>query len=458
MKKISFKLGISFLIVVLILESLLFFFLYLFIVKERVESETDNLLGRGMNHRDVLEKNFNIDTIEHVALMESEAETKVVIANEKFKIIDASHDINQNMKQLISKGRSMDFSHHGILVESRWASEPYLATISPIIIDGSNEGYVYMFADTNPIRTMIKNITLVFVVIDGIAIIISIITIFFLSQFITQPLIKMKEATEKITKRDNDVILDIHRDDELGELARAIYTLSNELEYLKNERTEFLSSVSHELRTPLTYLKGYADILNRSNLPAKDREKFASIIQEEATHLAEMVKELFLLAKMDKNQFLIHKKTIPLCYFLQDIISKLKPAFTEKNIRLQLTCAKDVNVNIDPIRFRQVINNLLDNARKYASEYTSVKVSAYEQEDNVVIEITDQGEGIPEKDIPYIWERLYRVDKSRSRALGGRGLGLAIVKEIIERHGGTVNVKSLYGEGTTFTIKIKKWN
>jgi signal transduction histidine kinase len=456
LKKISFKLGISFLVVVLVLESLLFFFLYLFIVKERVESETDNLLGRGMNHRDVLEKNFNMNTIEHVALMESEAETKVVITSEGFEVIDASHDINQNMKRLINKGKSMAFSYHGILVESRWESEPYLATISPIIIDGSNKGYVYMFADTNPIRTMIKNITLVFVVIGGIAIIISIITIFFLSQFITQPLIKMKEATEKITKGDNDVTLDIHRKDELGELAKSIYTLSDELEYLKNERTEFLSSVSHELRTPLTYLKGYADILNRSNLAAQDREKFASIIQEEATHLAEMIKELFLLAKTDKNQFLIHKRKIPLCDFLQEIISKLKPAFNEKNIRLQLTCDKDVKVNIDPIRFRQVINNLLDNARKYSPEYTNVEISAYEQEDNVTIGITDQGEGIPEKDIPYIWERLYRVDKSRSRALGGSGLGLAIVKEIVERHGGTVDVKSVFGEGTTFTIMINK--
>ncbi|MCZ0704159.1 signal transduction histidine kinase [Natronobacillus azotifigens] len=456
MKKISFKLGISFLLVILILEMLLFFFLYIFIARERIENETDNLLGRGMNHRDVLEKNFTPNTIEHVALMEAEGDTKVIITDDQFDIIGASHDFNENMEILIDIGKSMDFTHHGTLVEERWNTERYLATISPIEIDGTYEGYVFMFADTNPIRTMIRNITLLFLVIGGIAIIISIIAIFFLSQFITQPLIKMKEATKNITRQGNAVTLDIHRDDELGELAREIYTLSEELEHLKNERTEFLSSVSHELRTPLTYLKGYADILNRPNLSVEDREKFASIIQEEATQLTEMVKELFLLAKMDKNQFSISKEEIPLCDFLKEIVSKLTPAFMEKNISLQLICAKDIYVNIDPIRFRQVINNLLDNARKYSSESTSVEVVVHEQKYGVSIDVRDQGEGIPEKDLPYIWERLYRVDKSRSRALGGTGLGLAIVKEIVELHGGTVEVKSVLGEGTTFTINISR--
>lgn len=128
----------------------------------------------------------------------------------------------------------------------------------------------------------------------------------------------------------------------------------------------------------------------------------------------------------------------------------------EKNISLQLICAKDIYVNIDPIRFRQVINNLLDNARKYSSESTSVEVVVHEQKYGVSIDVRDQGEGIPEKDLPYIWERLYRVDKSRSRALGGTGLGLAIVKEIVELHGGTVEVKSVLGEGTTFTINISR--
>lgn len=456
MKKISFKLGISFLIVVLVLESLLFFSLYVFIARERVENETDNLLGRGMNHRDVLEKNFTTSTIEHVALMESEGDTSVVITDEQFEIIDASHDISQDMKLLIDKGQSIDFSHHGTLVESRWKSEPYLVTISPITIGDSYIGYVYMFAATHSIRTMIKNITLLFLITGGIAIIISIIAIFLLSRFITQPLIKMKEATKNITKEGNAVTLDIHRDDELGELARAIYTLSEELEHLKNERTEFLSSVSHELRTPLTYLKGYAEILTRTNLTIQDREKFTSIIQEEATHLTGMVKELFLLAKMDKNKFSISKEKVVLGEYLEEIVSNLNLAFREKNISLQLTCAEEIYVNIDPTRFRQVINNLLDNAWKYSAEHTRVKVSVSEQNGVVRIDVSDQGEGIPEKDIPYIWDRLYRVDKSRSRALGGSGLGLAIVKEIVEMHGGVVKVKSVFRVGTTFTIKLNK--
>ncbi|WP_138417293.1 sensor histidine kinase [Aquibacillus sediminis] len=454
--KISFKLGLLFLIFILLMESMLFFFLYVSITNERVESETENLLSRGMNHRDVLEKNFEPTTIEHVALMESEADTKVVIVDDQFNQLDASHDVNQEMKHLIQKGETMEFSHHGILVESRWRTEPYLATISPININGETKGYVYMFAETVPIRQMIRDITISFLIVGIVAVVVSIVTIFYLSRSITRPLIKMKTATEKLKLGNHDVILDTFRDDELGELARTIQSLSEELEHLKKERSEFLASISHELRTPLTYLKGYADLLSRTNLHSEDREKFAAIIQEEATKLTEMVKDLFMLAKMDQNQFLIQKEKVRLYEFLQDMIEKFSPAFKEKNIQLEFSCNKNIEISIDPIRFRQVISNLLDNAWKYAMEQTKVSVTVVDQTETVRIEISDQGEGISESELPYIWERLYRVEKSRSRETGGSGLGLAIVKEIVERHGGIVEVNSVMGKGSTFAIMLKK--
>ncbi|WP_328699989.1 sensor histidine kinase [Chengkuizengella marina] len=417
-----------------------------------MQSETDNLLARGMSHRDVLEKNFDTETIKHVALMESEAETMVVITNEKFEVLKASNEVNDDMKQLILMGNFVDYSHHGMTIESEWKREPFLATVSPIRTDNNIKGYVFMFLKTQPIRDMIHNLSMEFFIVGVLAFVISIIATIFLSKFITGPLIQMKKATEKLSKGESDVMLDTYREDELGELSRSIQKLSDDLDQLKKERTEFLSSISHELRTPLTYLKGYADVLNRPNLSVKEREEFITIIQEEASNVNTLVKDLFDLARMDQNEFIIRKEQVECCEFLQEIVLRLKPAFEEKGVSLHCFCKKSIFITIDRIRFGQVIHNFLDNALKYSRSDTHVQIKVLKENQQIRIQISDQGDGIPKSDLPRIWDRLYRVDKSRSRATGGSGLGLTIAKEIIEKHGGEVHVKSVLGKGTTFSI------
>lgn len=434
---------------------MLFFFLYFSIINERVHSETENLLSRGVSHRDVLEKNFDLLTIKHVVLMESEAETKVVITDQKFEVIKSSNPLNEDIKKLIVKGKKLEISPNGTVIESKWKTEPYLATASPIQIEGNIKGYVFMFLNSNTIRGMIQSLTQQFLIVGFISVLLLVITTFFLTKFITKPLIQMKKATEKLGKGKTDVALDIYREDELGDLARSIQKLSDDLERLKKERSDFFSSISHELRTPLTYLKGYTSILRRPNLSNKEKDEYLTIIEEETSNLTRLIKGLFDLAKMDQNQFSINKERISICDFLKDMISKFKPVFEEKRITLNLSCDRNIYVMVDPIRFSQVISNFLDNALKYSPSNTSVHIAVTKTEKNVIIKIKDQGIGIPKEDIPFIWNRFYRVDKSRSRSTGGSGIGLTIAKEIIERHGGKVGVESVLGEGTTFTIYLQ---
>ncbi|MFE8703054.1 sensor histidine kinase [Cytobacillus sp. FJAT-54145] len=409
-----------------------------------------------MSHRNVLEKNFDSMTIKHVALMESEAKTMVVITDNQFKIMKSSDRVSEGKQILIQKGKAIDFSHHGVVIESRWKTAPYLATASPIKIDGQINGYVYMFLNTETIRSMIQNLTVQFITVGGITVVLSIISIIFLSRFITIPLIQMKSVTERLSNGKSELTLDVNRDDELGDLARSIQKLADDLERLKKERSEFLSSISHELRTPLTYLKGYADILKRPTLTEQERLEYVTIIEEEASNLAKLVKDLFDLAKMDQNQFNINKETVELAGYLLEISRKFKTAYEEKNIQLQYSCEKDIYIAIDPVRFGQVINNLLDNALKYSKPNTKVLLTLETKSDQVILKISDQGEGIPPNELPYIWDRLYRIDKSRSRATGGSGLGLTIAKEIIEAHKGKIEVKSRVAKGTEFNIYLPK--
>ncbi|MGG3847032.1 ATP-binding protein [Aeribacillus composti] len=453
MKKISFKLGLLFFVFVLGVEIILFVSLYITLVNSRIEEEFEHLLARGNNHRDVLEKNFDHSTLEHVTMMESEAVTDVVITNEKGNILYYSDDILPFAKKIVN---TMDrtIPHDGIIVQRNWQKESHIATVSPIRIDGKIKGYVYMFQNTDAIQKMIYKLKHHFVLVGFLSVFLTILTIAFLSKVITNPLIRMKQATEKLSKGDFSVRLQVKGEDELAELGEAIQTLARDLEYLKKERKEFLASISHELRTPLTYVKGYADIARRPNLKEEERNRYLSIIYEEAENMQKLVKELFELAKMDQHSFQIHKEPTNLCDFLKKLHDKMLPAFHEKTMSLIYKCEKNITVQIDQKRFEQVMINLLDNALKYSDEGSVVSIEARAEKNSIVIIVSDNGIGIPEEDLHHIFERFYRVDKSRSRTSGGTGLGLAIVKEIVEAHGGTVYAASEYGKGTNVVITL----
>ncbi|WP_429464695.1 sensor histidine kinase [Neobacillus sp. B4I6] len=162
------------------------------------------------------------------------------------------------------------------------------------------------------------------------------------------------------------------------------------------------------------------------------------------------------MAKLDQNTFSIFKEKIDLYVFLQTIYEKVLPAFQNKKMKLMIDCPKNLWINLDPVRFEQVIINLLDNSLKYSKEMTTTLVRVNKEKDEIEITIKDQGIGIPQEDLPYIFDRLYRVEKSRSRATGGFGLGLAIVKQIVEAHGGEISVESQVGHGTCFIINLKQ--
>ena len=265
----------------------------------------------------------------------------------------------------------------------------------------------------------------------------------------------MKEVTSQISKGHFSVSLPKTSDDELGDLAKSIELLATDLNYLKQERNDFLASISHELRTPLTYIKGYADIVYKRNLSSEERGKYLEIIVEETNRLSHLIKGLFELAKIDKNSFEIQEDYIDLSKFITKIEQKFSPAFLEKNMNFKVICPSGTVLRADPLRLEQIIFNLLDNAMKYSNEGAQIILQVWKYKNSIHISVQDNGKGIPEKDIPYIFNRLYRVDKSRSRSLGGMGLGLAIVKELVHAHGAEINVKSKENVGTEFELIFK---
>ncbi|MCD2137793.1 HAMP domain-containing sensor histidine kinase [Salinicoccus halitifaciens] len=456
LNKLSLKIGLLFFLVILTVEIILFYILYTNLVDDRVEEVMRDLLARGNAHSDVLEENYTSSTIEHVAIMESESEFKVVVTDDVGEVITSSNPIEPELEAVVQHTDHDGIPEGGAILESDWSNEPYVSTDSPVTINENHVGHVFMFADSNNIKRIIDQLSQQFLFVGLLTVFLTIFTVFILSRVITRPLLKMKKATEQLSRGHHEVELYTHRKDELGELATSISRLSKDLERLKNERNEFLGSISHELRTPLTYMKGYMDIINRQDTTTESRKQYIKIIQEETTHLAGLIQNLFELAKIDYNEFAIKKEKIMLGDLIRTVVANIQPAINKRGIRFTVDYPDDLVAYVDPGRIRQVLLNILDNAMKYTNEGNSIVMTGSQDKDETVITISDTGEGIPEEDVPYIFERLYRAEKSRSRSSGGSGLGLAIAKEIVELHGGDITVETTQGEGTVFIISLPK--
>jgi signal transduction histidine kinase len=451
MNKISTKLAAYFTIAVFIMEGLLMLYLHDNIINSRIQEEFQSILSRGNSHRDVLEDRYSNTTLHHIALMESKTETEVVITDKNHKVIISSKELTSGMHELISDS-PYSLPREGRVIEANWKDVNYLATVTSFQDDG-NEGYVYMFKSASPLRNLISKLNGHFLLAGIMSIIILACSHFLLSKMLTRPLIKMKQATEELSKGNFEVRLPKLGKDELGDLSTTIQTLANDLETIQNDRTEFLATVSHELRTPLTYVQGYTNVALRDDLLEAERKEYLTIIQEESKTLVTLIENLFELAKIDENNFSIHPERIQSSPFFQKIINKMTPAFKSQGMHLVLSAKDEFSFHADPIRLEQMIMNLLDNSLKYSKPDSTTAVIVKQNESGkMVLTINDQGMGIPPDELPQVFNRLYRVEKSRSREFGGSGLGLSIVKELVEAHGGHISIESELGKGTSINI------
>ncbi len=223
-----------------------------------------------------------------------------------------------------------------------------------------------------------------------------------------------------------------------------------EQEKLDKMRKEFVANVSHELRTPLTTIKSYTETLLDGALENKEYTvNFLKVINSESERMTRLVKDLLQLSKLDYDKAEWNMKKLNILAIIRDCVVKMDISAKQKNQTLSFEALGELcELTGDKDRIEQVIINIISNAIKYTPENGSIKVTAGKLTDSVEIRIADTGMGIPKDDLPRLFERFYRVDKARSRAMGGTGLGLSIAKNIVEAHKGTIRIESEYGKGT----------
>lgn len=225
---------------------------------------------------------------------------------------------------------------------------------------------------------------------------------------------------------------------------------------LDESRRAFVADVSHELRTPLTNIKSYSETLLENDIDDRETQRsFLEVIESEADRMTRLVKDLLVLSQLDHSKSALKLEPVDIEKLVISVIKKME--IEAKNHKLTMTYvtgSPTTEIMVTRDRLEQVFINIISNAIKYTPEGGSITVICGQQEDHVYVKVTDNGIGIPEQDLPMIFERFYRVDKARSREQGGTGLGLAIAKEIVEAHHGKISIDSVYGSGTTVTIRL----
>ncbi|CAM5181167.1 histidine kinase OS=Ureibacillus acetophenoni OX=614649 GN=SAMN05877842_10422 PE=4 SV=1 [Ureibacillus acetophenoni] len=239
--------------------------------------------------------------------------------------------------------------------------------------------------------------------------------------------------------------------------AVAVIRDMTEQKKLEKLRSDFIANVSHELRTPIAMLQGYSEaIIDDVVGNEEERNEMIRIIYDESQRMGRLVSDLLDLARMESGNITLFKENMPIVHVLERITQKFAQVAKEKHVHLEFATglSEDLHVSLDEDRIEQVLTNLIDNAIRHTPDGGSVTVSLEVELSYAKVKVSDTGEGIPQEDLPFVFERFYKADKARTRSKGGTGLGLAIARNIVEAHKGNIKVESVVGEGTTFTFYL----
>ncbi|MCM3337449.1 HAMP domain-containing histidine kinase [Paenibacillus sp. MER TA 81-3] len=348
----------------------------------------------------------------------------------------------------------------GQLIDKEFESpdqEPCIVSGRAFINDGQFMGGVIITSSLDSVRSFVGQVRHMIAISGVIGVLIALGFSLVLSRRMSKPLLHMVQATRQIAVGQLGTRVPVTSQDEIGSLAHAINDLARDLQRLRESRNEFFANISHELKTPITYLEGYAKVISEELYESEEEKNaYLQIISSEAVRLNRLINDLFELSKMEEGRIELIPEAIDLIPLVESAVAKVERAAAQKGLELEFhTELRQAFVWGDGMRLEQIWINLLDNAIRY-TQAGSIRVSIVPLQQQYEVCVQDTGIGIPEEELPYLFERMYRVEKSRSRDYGGTGLGLAIVSKLVELHQGRIDVQSEHGKGTAFSVKLAK--
>ena len=344
----------------------------------------------------------------------------------------------------------------GQTLVGQYISPDSLSSGTPIVVDGNQVGTLLFVTavDDAPLRATFLDAVDDAVLVAGISaggLALLLGTLLFLA--ITQPLQKLRTAAEQIADGDLSVRADVRAKNELGTVAEAFNHMAAGLHRQQQLRHQMVADIAHELRTPISVIQGTLEAMLDGVLKPEPAELHD--LHNETRRLARLVEDLRTLSLADAGQLPLVRQPVDPADVAAGVVSRMQPLAEIRSITLDASIEQALPaVNADSDRMAQVLTNLIDNALRYTPPGGHVNVRAWRANGHVNIAVADNGPGIPAEDLPNLFERFWRGEKSRNRHSGGSGLGLAIAREIVELHEGTIDVDSGPGEGCTFTISL----
>ncbi|HSH02898.1 MAG TPA: ATP-binding protein [Anaerolineae bacterium] len=323
--------------------------------------------------------------------------------------------------------------------------------------DGQTIGYLVVqpgaFRNNNEVAAFLTEVRQVLIRATLVATLIALAVSIFLANTLTRPLRELTQATHILAKGNLDHKVDVHSQDELGQLADAFNQMGTDLAEAQNMRRQLTADIAHDLRTPLSIILGHAEALSDGVLPPST-DTF-ELIHDEAQRLNGLIEDLRTLSLAETGELSIMPRPTPAYDLLQRITASYTPQAQQKNITINLQAPPNLpTITVDPDRMLQVLNNLMSNAIRYTPLDGQITIDGYQNNDRLHITLHNTGPHIPADQLTRIFHRFYRVDKSRQRHNGGSGLGLAIAQSIIVAHNGQITVESAPNHGVTFIINL----
>jgi signal transduction histidine kinase len=354
---------------------------------------------------------------------------------------------------------------------NRYGEKPF--SVAYIDAMGQPDCYLYVILGSEQYTSTARMISESYIVktaLWGLGLVLlatAVVGLFFFRR-LTQRLRSMQNVVSQFEGGEYGQRMEVESNDEIGRLAECFNEMADtlvatlhELRSADRMRRELIANVSHDLRSPLASIQGYLETIHikDSDLAETERQRYVTTALRNAQRLNSLVSSLFELSKLESQQIEPEREPFSLPELVQDVVVQYRPKAEDRGIRLHAEIPdRRVQVVADIGLIERVVTNLLDNALHHTPEGGRVGLRVMRKAEGICLSVEDTGPGIPEADLPHIFERFYRVDKSRDRERGGVGLGLAIAHTIVDLHGQTLYVSSTVGEGTVFSFHLPEWH
>lgn len=319
-------------------------------------------------------------------------------------------------------------------------------------LSNTQTGYLLLNIKLTPVYSTVFTIKYTLVIITVVMILFAVILAVIISRRISTPISRINRGAKQLATGDYDVNFTAHGYKEINQLAETLTVTSRELGKVESLRREFIANVSHDLRTPLTLIGGYAEVMR--DIPGENNSENAQVIIDETKRLSSLVNDVLDMSKIQSGAIPMEKKPYDLSRSVRSVADRLSELLKREGYTFELDLRQKVTVNADETRINQCIYNLLINAVNYTGKDKKVYVSLTQKDGAATLQVTDTGEGVAEKDLPYIWERYYKNDKNHIRSVVGTGIGLSIVRSVIKAHGGKYGVFNSRDKGACFWFEL----